>query len=187
MTQCRVVPGKDVVHVVCQPRPVPELDGPTNPWRRRRQELVESFGVAAPPRRQLNEVRTEVVSEQFDSLEMPTQPVRRVAQLHAMRAELSDLDRIAESGGRLSRPLLDRRRRRADGRRCCSTRRCRTALRSGRTTSTSAPCCGYTTPRQSEYDHPEHPMRARPVTSVRQPACRFGSWISSCCATMSTG
>ena len=83
--------------------------------RRRRgdgQELVEPPGVAAPAGRQLHQRRALVRTEPLDPVEVVRQPRAGVAQLHAVRAELAELDGVDEAGRRLRRPPLHGRRRR---------------------------------------------------------------------------
>jgi hypothetical protein len=109
-TQGRAVPLEDREHIVVEPRRIPNLNGPTNVARRGGEEGVESFGVPLPARRELDQVRSQGRAETADPIKMVRQPSCGIAQLHAMRAELAELDRVFEARRCLRRPPFHRNR-----------------------------------------------------------------------------
>src|SRR6185369_3536617 len=91
---------------------IAHLDGPPEVRAGGREELVEARGVASPSGRQLDEGGSRGRAEATHALHVVRQPRRRVAQLHAVRSERPELQRVLEAGWRLAGPLVDRRERR---------------------------------------------------------------------------
>ena len=72
------------------------------------EELVEPFGVALPAGRQLHQRRPQRRAEAAGPVEVVGQPRGGVAQLHAVRPELAELEGVEETGRGLGPPRLHR-------------------------------------------------------------------------------
>ena len=112
--QRRAVAAEDLERVVVQPRRLPQLHRPAEVAGQAvglGEELVEPLGVAPPAGWQLHQCRPQRRAEPPGPVEVVRQPGDGVAELHAVGAELAELDGVQESGRRGRGPRLRRLRR----------------------------------------------------------------------------